>query len=129
MLSLSHLVVLFWLGNPDLGLMLSNYLGYWLIGAAFISIGMLASLLSFNATVAFILGAIFCAGFVYIEPILGVFGRGAESMVARIAVFPHFDDLTSGVVSLSAVVYFLSIIGLMLYLNVILLGRRHDQGK
>jgi len=125
LLSLSHLVVLFWLGKPDLGLMLSNYMGYWLIGAAFISIGMLASLLSFNATVAFILGAIFCAGLVYIEPILGVFGRGAESMVSSIAVFPHFDDLNRGVVSLSAIVYFLSIIGLMLYLNVILLGRRH----
>jgi ABC-2 type transport system permease protein len=124
-LSLSHLIVLFWLGSPDLGLMLSNYFGYWMLGAAFISIGMLASLLSTNVTVAFIVGAIFCALFVYIEPIAGVFGTGAERLAERLSVFPHFGDFSQGVASLGAVVYFLSIIGFMLYINVILLGRRH----
>jgi ABC-2 type transport system permease protein len=125
LLSLSHLLVLFWLGRPDLGLMLANYLGYWLIGAAFISVGMLASRLSANVTVAFILGAIFCAGFVYVERILGVFGAGAADLGARLAVFDHFDDFSRGVVSLSAVLYFAGIVAVMLYLNVILVGRRH----
>jgi ABC-2 type transport system permease protein len=125
LLSLSHLVVLYWLGKPDPGLMLSNYLGYWLLGATFIAIGMLASLLSANVTVAFVVGAIFCALFVYIQPIAGIFGSGAESLVEQLSVFPHFDDFSSGVASLTALVYFLSVIGLMLYLNVVLLGRRH----
>jgi ABC-2 type transport system permease protein len=124
-LSLSHLVVLFWLGNPDLGLMVSNYLGYWLLGAAFISVGMVASLISANVTVAFIVGAALCALFVYVQTILGVFGSGAETLVERLSVFPHFDDFARGVASLSALVYFLSVIGFMLYLNVVLLGRRH----
>jgi ABC-2 type transport system permease protein len=125
LLSLSHLIVLFWLGSPDLGLMLSNYLGYWLLGAAFISIGMLASLLSSNVTVAFIVGAVFCAVFVYIQPIAGVFGRGAEEFVEGLSVFPHFDDFTRGVASLTGLLYFVSVTGFMLYLNVVLLGRRH----
>jgi len=124
-LSLSHLIVLFWLGSPDLGLMLSNYLGYWLLGAMFISIGMLASLISANVTVAFIVGAVFCAVFVYIQPIVGVVGSGAETLVERLSVFPHFDDFSRGVASFSALLYFLSVIGFMLYLNVVLLGRRH----
>jgi ABC-2 type transport system permease protein len=125
LLSLSHLVVLFWLGAPDLGLMLSNYFGYWLVGAMFISIGMVASLLSSNVTIGFILGAIFCSFFVYVEPILGVFGESAEPVAAKIAVFSHFDDFARGVISFSGLVYFLSVTGFMLYINVALLGRRH----
>ncbi len=124
-LSFSHLIVLFWLGKPDLGLMLGNYLGYWLIGAAFISVGMLASRLSANVTVAFILGAVFCAFFVYVERIFGVFGSAGEGLGARLAVFEPFGDFARGIVSLSGILYFSGIVAVMLYLNVLLVGKRH----
>jgi len=125
LLSFSHLLVLFWLGRPDLGLMLANYVGYWLLGAMMISVGMLASMLSANVTIAFVLGAIFCALFVYIGPVLGVFGKGAQEKAGLLAVFPYFGDFARGVLSLSGFLYFASVTGLMLYLNVVLLGRRH----
>lgn len=63
--SVAHVFVLSWLGEPDPGLMFATYLGYWLIGVAFVSIGLLASMFSSNATIAFILGALGCAGLVF----------------------------------------------------------------
>ncbi|MCA9701091.1 MAG: ABC-2 transporter permease, partial [Myxococcales bacterium] len=63
--SLAHVFVLAWLGEPDPGLMVSTYLGYWLVGLAFVSLGLLASMFSANATIAFILGALGCAALVF----------------------------------------------------------------
>lgn len=125
LLSLSHLVVLFWLGNPDLGLMAANYFGYWLLGAAFVSLGMFASLLSRNVTIAFILGAIFCAALVQLAPVGGVLGRGVERSLHRLTVWEPFSDFSRGVVSFSGLVYFISVTATMLYFNVIVIGRRN----
>lgn len=124
-LSLSHLAVLFWLGNPDLGLMAANYIGYWLLGAAFVSLGMFASLLTRNATIAFILGAIFCAFFVHLGSVGGIVGKGAERSLFPLTVWESFSDFSRGVMSVSAIVYFLSVTAGMLYLNVVVIGRRN----
>jgi len=125
LLSLSNLVVLFWLGSPDPGLVLANYMGYWFLGASFIAVGMLASLLSPSATIAFIYGAGMCALFVYTEPIFGVFGGGAARLGHSLSVFNSFADFARGAVSLASVAYFLAVVVVAIFLNVILLGRRH----
>ena len=124
-LSLSHVLVLLLLGRPDLGLMVGNYLGYWLLGAALIAVGMLGSLLTANATIAFILGALFCGALVSVEQAAGLFSDDLARLVAPLGVQGHFGDFTRGVVSFSGLFYFLAVIGVFLYLNVMLIGRRH----
>lgn len=124
-LSLSHVIVLFWLGSPDLGLMFGNYIGLWLIGAAFISVGMLASQLVPNATIAFILGAIFCSTFIFISKIFLVFGESFLNFMSSMSVFEPFNDFSRGVISFSGFLYFISLTAMMLYINIILLSKRH----
>ncbi len=124
-LSLTHVLVLMFLGSPDLGLMIGNYLGYWLAGAALISVGMLASLLTSHVTIAFILGALFCGAFVLIGPIAGGISESLRNLLSPLGLFNAFDDFARGVVSFSGLVHFVSVAGLMLYLNVVLIGRRH----
>jgi ABC-2 type transport system permease protein len=124
-LSFSHVLVLFWLGSPDLGLMLANFLGYWLAGGALIAVGMVASCLTANATIAYVLGAILCSGFVFLDALVGVFSQDLSRLLEPMGVFHHFDAFARGVVTFSGLLYFLSAAGLMLYLNVLLIGRRH----
>ena len=123
--SLTHVLVLGWLGNPDPGLMASTYLGYWLMGVALLALGMVGSLLTDNITVAFILGALLCAVPVFIDHAGTVLTGGAERLVAGFSFDHQFQDLAAGVVSLSSVAYFLAFAAAMVYLNVELLGRRH----
>ena len=124
-LSLSYVGVLFYLGTPDLGLMASNYVGYWFVGAALIAVGMLASLLTRNATVAFIAAGLFCAVLVAAGGAAGAIAPGFGRAVEALGVFLHFDDFAKGIISLSALVYFVSVGAFFLYLNVLVLSRRH----
>lgn len=59
--AVAQLSVLAVLGEPDKGLMFSTFAGYWLMGALFTAIGLVASMLTANTTVAFILGVVGCA--------------------------------------------------------------------
>ena len=124
-LSLSYVAVLFWLGSPDVGLMFSNYVGYWFMGAALIAVGMLASLLTRNATIGFILGALFCAALIVASPAVGTFSPALERALLGFAAGTYFQDFAKGIISLNALLYFTAVGGAFVYLNVLVLSRRH----
>ena len=124
-LSLSHVLVLFFLGSPDLGLMFGNYVGFWLVGAALIPVGMLASLLTANITVAFILGAVFCGAAIFVDTVIGSFSTDAGRAVAALSVFSSFWDFSKGVLTLSGIFAFVSVGGFFLYLNTLVVSHRH----
>ena len=124
-LSFSHVLILAWLGSPDLGIMVSNYLGYWFAGGALIALGMIASLLTANATIAFILGALLCAFPVFLKPAASLFSNTLGAAVEPLGIGPHFQDFASGVISFSAILYFCSVVAVGLFINIILVDRRH----
>lgn len=125
LVALSHVVVLAWLGSPDPGLMAANYLGFWFMGIALIPVGMLASLLIGNTTIAFIVGALLCAIPVGLGRAASTVGTGLGRALDPLTVFPYFSDFARGIVSLEAVLYFVSLPAVFLFVNVLLLRRRH----
>jgi ABC-2 type transport system permease protein len=122
--SLSHLIVLRWLGAPDPGLMITTYFGYWLAGSALLALAMVASHATDNLTVAFLLGALLCAAMVFAEQAGAVVTGAPQRILERLSVARNFQDLANGVVTLPALTYFLGLAALSFILNVVLLGRR-----
>jgi len=127
-LALGHVPILSWLGRPDAGVLASTYLGYWLMGAMLIAVGMAASMISGNATVAFILGTLFCAIPVFLDLVGSSTGSAVRRQLEALSVPAQFRDFGAGVVPLSGLLYFGSLAAAMLYLNMVLLGRRHWAG-
>lgn len=113
------------LGDPDWGLVLSNYLGYWLLGLALISVSMVGSLLTDNLTVAFILGALFTGAVIVFEPFLAAFFPELARSIEGYGPISQFRLMARGVVSLAGVLLFAGMTLSFLYLNLVLLGRRH----
>ena len=122
--SLSHVVVLLWLGKPDPGLMVATYAGYWLAGAALLAVAMFASLLTDNQTIAFILGSLFCAALVFLDQAGAIVRGGTQRVAENLSVASQLRDLLTGAVTLNALVYFAGIAAVALYLNTALLSRR-----
>lgn len=123
-----NLAVLEWLGNPDVGLFLGNYLGYWFIGLAMISIGLVASFITGNITISFVFGALFNLPLVFLvkaDTILGGLERQNVMAVEYWSISRQFEDFGRGIISLASIVYFLTIVVVMLYLSMVLIGRRH----
>src|SRR6185436_9817119 len=116
-------------GDVDTGLFFVTYVGYWLMGLAMLSLGMIASFLTTNLAVAFILGAIFNSFLVYlVKANLILPPQLQPHWFSRWSLSERFDDLGRGVISLSSLSYFVLIIVLGVYLSIILVGRRHWLG-
>lgn len=108
-------------GNPELGQILNGYLGLFLMGAAFIGVGIFFSSLTENQIVA----AILTFGALLLFWILNWASYSASGLwkdvLNYLSFFQHFDDMTRGILDTTDLVYYLSfaLFGLFLTHSVI----------
>lgn len=104
------MAILFALGTPDLGPILSGYLGLILVGAAAIALGTLVSSLTENQIVAGFAGfALFLL--LWVVNLAADYTTGATARVlSYLSIVRHFDDLSKGVVDSRDVVFYLSLV-------------------
>lgn len=116
-----------YLGNPDNGAILAGYFGSLLLAGGYLAISCCASALSQNQVVSFVIGIIvgllFTVGEVtLIQDILAPFlSHAILETIAGMSFISHFGQMAKGVMSLSSVVFFLSVSALFIYLNVVVL--------
>lgn len=113
--TLVHMGVLFYFGDPEWKPIAVGYLGMLLLGASYIAFGIVFSSMTRNQIVAaFLSFGVFL--FLYLIEIAQNWGGWASALVPYLSVSRHLEELAKGVIDTRDVVYYLSFIGLGLFL-------------
>ncbi len=104
-------------GNPEIPMMLSGYLGLFLVAVAFLAIGTLISSFTDNVVVAYI-GTLFALLVLYTIGWLGEAVQGFWASVVRyVSITDHYQALLKGVIDTKNLVYFATILIVALFLT------------
>lgn len=113
-------------GNIDLGATFGSYFGLIILTAAFSSVGILASSLSQNQIMAYLLGVFMCFIFYFgIEQLASykLLG-GADYILSNLGFYKHFLAFTRGLIDLKDVAYFFLVISLCILLAVYFVNKK-----
>lgn len=129
LLSLPLALTAAWLGDPDWGVIAASYFGSILMAGAYLAVCSLMSALTKNQVVGFVLGLfvnlilVFLGWSVFNGALAAVFPQPVADLLANFSHTSHFDAFTKGIVDPKDVMFFLSLGGLCLFLNVLVLER------
>ncbi|MDA1122465.1 MAG: ABC transporter permease subunit, partial [Bacteroidetes bacterium] len=113
-------------GNIDSAGVIGSYVGLILLGGVFTSIGILASSLSENQIVSFILAVFLCfiffSGF---DSFSGLILSGSYSLeVAQLGIIYHYNAMSRGLIDSRDIIYFLGVITVMILLTHLVMSSR-----
>ena len=113
-------------GNMDIGGTWGSYLGLFFLGAVYVSIGLLASSLSDNQIISFILALFICfffyslldmlRGLLLISPI--------DPFLEYLSINTHYISMSRGVIDSRDMIYFISFSALFLFLSRLIMEKR-----
>ena len=115
-----------YLGDPDNGVIVAGYFGSLIMAGAYLAIGSCFSALTKNQVIAFVLSAAACIIFtVSGTPLVLNFFTGWApaamiNTIAALSFLSNFNAISKGVIDIANLVYFASVIGVFLFINVTL---------
>lgn len=116
-LTVIYPILIFLSGSPEIGPIITSYLGFFLMGATFISIGVFASSTTENQIIAALIGF---GGNLFFW-IIGWMTPANNGLLARIlqnvSIVDHYDSLTQGILNTKDISYFVLLTILFLFLT------------
>ncbi len=115
-LTFPMIITVAYLGDPDKGLIVTGYLGSFLMAGAFLAIGCFFSALSKNQVIAFVLAVVACAILVFagmpttLNYASTVLPGGSVSLLKALSIQEHFESLQRGVVQFKDLAFFVILI-------------------
>ena len=117
-------ILLLRVGKPDVGPMLSGYLGLILLGSALLAIGLFASSLTQNQIVAAIVGVGITLLMWLVSGLSEMVSGGVKAVVEYLPLFAHYNDMLRGVIDTKDILYYVSVVALFLFLSTRVLESR-----
>ncbi len=115
--TLIHIGLLFWFGNPEWKPIVAGYLGLLLMGGCFVSVGLFFSSLTKNQIVAAVLTFVVLLMLWVIDWMTSFASPGVGSFLNYLSITSHLDDFAKGVIDTKHVIYYLSFITFGLFLT------------
>jgi len=122
-------IILFIFGGKLTAQLIGGYIGFILLGAACISVGIFASSLTENQIVAAIIGFVSLL-IIWVSDGLGAMLGGVwADILGWFSLFSRYTDFNRGILGLSPIVYYLSFISVFIFLTIqVIEKRRWSQG-
>ncbi|MEN6315578.1 MAG: ABC transporter permease [Clostridiaceae bacterium] len=109
--------------------LIGGYIGFILLGATFISIGVFASSLTENQIVAVVISFVSLLIMWLAGSLSTMVGGFASKVLGWFSLMTRYEDFSRGILGLSPVVYYLSFIAVFLFLTIrVIEKRRWSQG-
>jgi len=115
-LTFPMVVTVCYLGEPDIGLIITGYLGSLLIAGGFLAIGCFFSAVSKNQVISFVLSVVACAVLVFagmpttLSYVSTFLPAGLVSAIENMSFQTHFESIQRGVLKFEDLSYFILLI-------------------
>ncbi len=110
--------ILHWVANPDWGPILTGYFGLLLLGAVYLSVGLLASSLTANQIIAAIISIVTLLIMWFAEMLSGVVPSPIDQWVQYFSTSGHINEfISNGVIDTANIVYYVTFAAFCLFLT------------
>ena len=123
-------LVVMYLGNPDIGQIITGYLGAFLMAGGFLAIGSFFSAVTKNQVISFILSVVACAVLVFadnpttLDYLSSALSPNVASVVESLSFQAHFESMMRGVIEFKDASYFAVLIAAWIYGCMVILEER-----
>jgi ABC-2 type transport system permease protein len=115
--TLLYVAILFGVGHPEWRPIVSGYLGLFLLGSCFLSLGLFISSTTKNQMVAGAATFVVSLLFWIISWFADDAGPTTGAILNYLSITQHFEDFGKGIIDTKHVIYYLSFIGFSLFLT------------
>ncbi len=123
--TLSYTITIALLGSLDLGPIIGGYIGALFLGALFSAIGLLASALTRNQIIAFIIGMSVCFALTLVDKMLFFLPESLLGVLEYLGADFHFQNIAKGILDSRDILYFASASFMALYgANLVMQGKK-----